>query len=72
MEKISLGYNYIDENRKKEIIANLKEGKAVNVVATCIGHTCSDAVESDARKVFAEVGAKIAFTEYAVFDYYML
>lgn len=72
MEKVTLGYNYIDDKRKKEIVDNLKDGKAVNVVANCIGHTRAEMVEADAKKIFAEVGAKIAFTEHGMFDYYTL
>lgn len=58
MDHAYIATNDFGETEKADALALLKEGKAVRVIASCIGHTRAQMIETASTRFFKEVGAK--------------
>lgn len=72
MDHKTIWTNDFGEKEKQEALALLKEGKAVRVGSSCIGHTRAYMVRTSGERFLEEVGAKpveIEFEGYALGPY---
>ncbi len=57
MERVVFNCNYISDRIKEDVAKALKDGKAVHIGTSCIGHTRAAMIAYEAEKLYKELGA---------------